>query len=95
MKPSRKSRSAKYRKAARRIERNLDYACCYALQSVDASAEASVMEGVFVNDYERNRWGGHWMAEHGEGKYGGNSSVQDRRVLALCFMAAMVEAGDA
>ena len=92
-----KKRAAIYREAARRIERKLNYCCCYAIRRITGNHKlGDEMREVFAaRRIQENRWSGHWMVEIGEMRYGESAEVQNRRILALCFMAAMVEAGDA
>lgn len=49
------------------------------------------MKDTFSIDISQRRFGGHWMAEIGEEVYGKSEEVQNRRILALCFMAAITE----
>lgn len=85
-------KAAIFRAAAKRIEDMDDYACCYALRFAGASEDdVNQMAEVFNAHYDSKRWGGHWMAEHGEDRYGQSHDVQNRRILALCFMAAILE----
>jgi len=82
----------KYRAAAARIASKLDYCCCNALYNVHAPQEAIKALADLFREYETSRYGGHWMVNHDEDRYGGSSIVQNRRILALCFMAAIAEA---
>jgi hypothetical protein len=91
-------RIAIYEEAAEIIEQKEALGCCAALSMADRfeapAFEALVMEDVFL-DIEANpdQRTGYWMAEFGE--RGGAPEVNERRILALCFMMALIETGDA
>lgn len=94
-----RNRAELYRKAAKLMEdgdRNARGSCCWAIGltknpriiSFDGSMDDDclAMKRIF-----RPRGGIFWM---GATNYY-DEEAHDRRILALCFMAAMVEAGDA
>jgi hypothetical protein len=89
-----KKRASIYREAAKLIESGAEYACCYALEKAGGKRECDRMHAVFAECQGRVYLGGHWMADLGENPYD-RELMSPRRVVALCFMAAMVEAGDA
>lgn len=97
MATSTKKLAALYRAAAKRIEDGYHYACCYAIRaSAGGDSDCERMRKVFYDpttDYGRRA--GHWMVESVELAYGDDPAVQNRRVLALCLMATLVEAGEA
>ena len=90
----RKKDAAVYRKAARRIERGENLTACFAIEAVTNIAYTQEplcdrMRSIFAPDSEKLYWlGGIVDGNHDHGDKQG-------RILALCFMAAMVEAGDA
>jgi hypothetical protein len=97
------SRAAIYRAAARQMEKNFDrdlhngaywYGACDNIAHVVTGsavrsdcAEALAFERVFRPKSVYAYWGDEWGCNHDERR--------NIRILALCFMAAMVEAGDA
>lgn len=88
--------AADYLAAALLIEQGHQYACCYALSAAAPTRGthlAHAMVDVF-EDSSPDRRLGYWMAEWTERVGGGDPDVQNRRVLALCFMATLAEAGD-
>lgn len=92
-------RAAKaYREAARLIERGEDLGCvggsrcrfsCCALQRVVGDVDASFLVSPYRNLFLHLPREGWWDNSYPSEEY------NDWRVLALCFMAAMAEAGDA
>lgn len=83
-----------YREAARFIEMGLDYSCCSAIRRAADGSRAladSMEDWFYFNDSSSNQYGGHWMVEIGESTRGDSIEVQNRRVLALCFMAAITK----
>lgn len=72
-----------FRAAAKRLEDGLNEYACHALADAGAPfTHADRLKEIFAPDVEDVAW------LRGIGGTGG-------RILALCFMAAMVEAGDA
>lgn len=93
----RAARAAIYREAARMIEREKHSFACYALG--DAGQDDSTLCGL-MNEIYAPGVSGAWLCGIGgeEGCHyplAGDCPERSGRVLALCFMAAMVEAGDA
>lgn len=93
---NRKAKAAVYLAAAKEVaevmyqhergERPQHKACCTALTDVDATIGEKILFGkYFMPKYASSFW------------FGDPQEPQNRnpRILALCFMAAMVEAGDA
>jgi hypothetical protein len=93
-----RKRAAIYRSAAKAFEENkpgwggcmgIDYAC-EALDVAGAdSEELCLMKAVFAPRRDSIAW----LELRGLSE--SDSAQRDFRILALCFMAAMVEAGDA
>jgi hypothetical protein len=50
-------------------------------------------EAAEIIELNPDQRGGYWMAEFSERIY--NPEAEERRILALCFMMAMIETGDA
>lgn len=103
---TRKELAQKYRDAAKSIENGWDWWSCNAIESqgVDASDYAKLfMPNVReINEACPLPDGQKWTAENlwpdgSWGSYWAESTEEQEgcRIVALCFMAAMVEAGDA
>lgn len=104
----RKARAKVYRKAAMLCQ-NGEYASCFAVnQIVNGGHEGFLKDTSQALRYARlfspdetsdhgMPWGISWgnQLDKNGNKYFESSSIRQGRVLALCFMAAMVEAGDA
>lgn len=77
-----------YRKAAKLLERGTSGpGCCTAIRDVTAIGAVRLsdeMRQLFV--YRRKPFGMYWMRDCGE-----IGDIRDRRILALCFMAAIAE----
>lgn len=86
-------RAAIYRKAAKMIEDKQACSSCIALDFAGAGEESRrKYSAVFRPEKPDDPAGIFWWRDcgcHGTRRY------RDPRILALCFMAAMVEAGDA
>ena len=86
----RAKRAEVYREAADLIPK--DYASCFAVNKVVSghhecgTSEARAYEELFAPYVKTFAWGEQWGEE---------PERTNCRILALCFMAAMVEAGDA
>jgi hypothetical protein len=81
-----------FRHAAKAVEDGQWCSCCNAINfSTDSTSFAERMNEAFKNYFKPDGAGLWW--------WGGcacrMTSTRGPRVLALCFMAAMVEAGDA
>jgi hypothetical protein len=97
---SRKERANIYRKAAQIMESRLvpvtDGSCCWALAVAKDSEVVELVkdsDAIAMKRYfsaPRRFHDAYWMYGDDEG-----SDQNSHRILALCFMAAMVEAGDA
>ena len=88
-----KKRAAIYRKAARRIERAAHgMFSCSTLNTITGDGEAArrYAELFRPEDYNGECWGHAWA--NGWDQWRERNAC---RIVALCFMAAMVEAGDA
>ena len=98
---SRKYRADIYRKAAASMEGGADpspYSCDHIWRvCVSRFKEDSSYEGL-RDAYKAEFSGAEWWDQRGDGYFSGQPVVaewREERILALCFMAAMVEAGDA
>jgi hypothetical protein len=88
-------RAAIYREAARLIENDkMDYSCCAIAEAQGIFDEwnRSKAESALVDGYADVMGS---FKEAGGFCCGWTDDGRDERVVALCFMAAMVEAGDA
>ena len=86
-------RAATYRKAARLLERRhtTAYHCCEALDVSGAEEnECRRMKSVYAPKGDRTAWMS--LCDYRDHVVYDERAV---RILALCFMAAMVETGDA
>jgi hypothetical protein len=92
----RKRRAAVYRLAAKMIEGEEHHFACPAIHGC-SPAYPQPAEGLhLIRDYLDmlgKRSGGHYAK--GLWGFALDHKARDRRVLSLCFMAAMVESGDA
>ena len=79
--------AAVYREAARQIEEGIQIWTCNALECLGASPIPYAALFKPEDEHFDGSWGTRWSDSYEE--------RQDCRILALCFMAAMVEAGDA
>ena len=79
-----------YQAAARVMERGEMRFACFALEAIVYPDHhyCQRMKGVFAPDSERSAWLADRDTDDPEHR-------RNVRILALCFMAAMVEAGDA
>ena len=83
----RKKRAALYRKTAQFIEQRGQGACCYSLSKCGARGNEHMNFAAF---FKPQNCGPYWW-----GVPSWEPNYHGPRILALCFMAAMVEAGDA
>ena len=71
--------------------------CCWAIRLTKKPSRPSMWCATdrhcraMKRVYAPRQWHGYWMEIEGESR----ADAHNRRILALCFMAAMVEAGDA
>lgn len=83
-----KQRAARYLRAAEDLELKVVCGCCAALYNNGGKSEMEVFKGLYEPQKTLEPY---WM--------GSCKCITDKnipfRVLAMCFMAAMVEAGDA
>lgn len=99
-----KRRAAIYRQAARSIENGADlYSCIAVMNACDDDKEGAKLAGKYVDVLVYGLEDDDWPSAEGRLQitgfaYGAREvgvDEVDLRVLALCFMAAMVETGDA
>ena len=83
-----------YREAARRIERgevdHNDGACCVALRTNYEYEVPGFSADDFYYAFKPNSASSMWWGRH----FGSEDEQRECRILALCFMAAMCDAGD-
>ena len=81
-----------YREAARRVELGEDEFACVALKKTGCEDEVAVMAKLFKPEHSMI----HWFGSYNDFEEGSSGlEARNARVVMLCFMAAMVEAGDA
>ena len=91
-----KARTAIYREAARLIERgesderNIGVRACFAIDQA-AERRKSAARSAYVKHVLGGCSASAWLYEG----YEDSPEANDERIVALCFMAALVEAGDA
>jgi hypothetical protein len=92
-----KARIAHYERAAERIQTVPEFGgCCMALNKTGSVEEAIRMAAVYRDPLNTQQRPAYWMAEYTEDPlWQENSELRDRRILALCFMMALIETGDA